>query len=102
MVEVMLLRRFSMYASPSGDAILGFVKPSGERYVEAHHVMQVAKMEVGSLGSSNIMILCAIHHRQLHYGGIEVVIGTTTFDFVIDGREVRIARPGIAATSHIV
>jgi predicted RNA-binding protein with PUA-like domain len=77
---------------------LGFVKPNGEHYVEAHHVMPVSKKEIGSLATSNIMILCANHHRQMHYGGIDVVVGTTTFDFVIDGKQVMITRLGASAT----
>ncbi len=63
-----------------GRPPFGFLKPNGEPYVEAHHVMPVSKREVGSLAASNVMILCANHHRQIHYGGIAVVIGTDRFD----------------------
>lgn len=75
---------------------LGFIKPDGERYVEAHHVMPVSKMEIGSLAASNIMIVCANHHRQMHYGRVQRVIGASTFDFLIDGKELRIARLGLS------
>ena len=71
---------------------IGFLKKNGEPYVEAHHVMPVAKKEVGSLAASNIMTLCANHHRQIHYGGIDIVIGKMTFDFVIEGTPVKIQR----------
>jgi hypothetical protein len=75
---------------------VGFLKMNGEPYVEAHHVMPVAKKEIGSLSASNIMTLCANHHRQMHYGGIDVVIGSTTFDFVIEEKLVKIPRLAIA------
>ena len=71
---------------------LGFVKKNGERYVEAHHVMPVSKREVGSLSASNVMTLCANHHRQMHYGNIDVVITSDSFEFVIDGTPVKIPR----------
>ncbi len=73
----------------------GFLKPNGEPYVEAHHVMPVAKKEVGSLAASNVMILCANHHRQMHYGGIVVFINDKTFDFALEGTAISITRHGI-------
>ena len=75
-----------------GREPFGFFKKNGEPYVEAHHVMPVSTREVGALAASNIMVLCANHHRQMHYGGIEVVIGETTFDFVLEERALRIPR----------
>jgi len=78
---------------------IGFLKASGEPYVEAHHVMPVSKKEVGSLAASNVMTLCANHHRQMHYGGIVVVINSATFDFMLDGIAVKIPRIGVAVTT---
>jgi predicted HNH restriction endonuclease len=71
---------------------VGFLKKNGEPYVEAHHVMPVSKREVGSLSAYNIMTHCANHHRQMHYGGIDVVISATTFDFIIGGTPVKIPK----------
>lgn len=71
---------------------IGFLKPNGEPYVEAHHAMPVAKREIGSLAISNVMIVCANHHRQLHHGGIDMVIGMTTFDFTIGATRIKIPR----------
>ncbi|MGB9150013.1 MAG: HNH endonuclease [Burkholderiales bacterium] len=76
---------------------LGFLKKNGERYVEAHHVMPVSKKQLGSLAASNIMTLCANHHRQIHYGGIHVVISPLTFDLTIEGTPVKISRTGVHA-----
>jgi hypothetical protein len=56
-----------------GARPLAFVKRSGEGFSEAHHVMPVAKLEPGSLGAQNIMVLCPNHHRQAHHGWFEIV-----------------------------
>lgn len=75
-----------------GNNPIGFLKRNGEPYVEAHHVMPVSTKEVGSLSASNVMTVCANHHRQLHYGAIEVRISDNTFSFQIDGLTVAIQR----------
>jgi hypothetical protein len=70
----------------------GFKKKNGEHYVEAHHVMPVSSREVGSLAASNVMTVCPNHHRQLHYGGIDVAIQKATFDFEINQVSLKIPR----------
>ena len=71
---------------------VGFKKRNGEPYVEAHHVMPVSSLQVGSLAASNIMVLCANHHRQMHYGDVKVHISQQTFDIHIEGAEHKIER----------
>jgi len=71
---------------------IAFRKPSGEPYVEAHHVMPVSKLEKGSLHAANIMTVCANHHRQLHYGGVDVSIGDESFGLEIEGQMISITR----------
>jgi predicted HNH restriction endonuclease len=70
----------------------GFKKKNGEFYVEAHHVMPVSELQIGSLAASNIMVVCANHHRQMHYGGINVQIGDAAFEFLIDEQPIKIPR----------
>lgn len=72
-----------------------FEKPNGEPYVEAHHVMPVSKLKKGSLNAANIMTVCANHHRQLHFGGVEVSIEANYFEMDIDGLHIRIPRPTV-------
>ena len=84
-----------------GRSAIGFLKPSGEPYVEAHHVMPVSTGEVGSLCASNVMIVCANHHRQMHFGGIHVVRTMNSFEFEIDGTQVAIARHSSTAPPAI-
>ncbi|NTI62366.1 hypothetical protein G6L85_12710 [Agrobacterium rhizogenes] len=71
---------------------LGFRKKDGEPYVEAHHVTPVSTQEIGSLSATNIVTLCANHHRELHYGDASVTIGEREFFFVIAGQSVVIPR----------
>ncbi len=78
---------------------VGFLKKNGEPYVEAHHAMPVSKKEVGSLTASNVMTLCANHHRQMHFGGIDVVMTAKTFDFVIGRKPVKLPRFGVATST---
>jgi predicted HNH restriction endonuclease len=75
-----------------GQQALGFKKTNGEHYVEAHHVMPVSALEIGSLAASNVMVVCANHHRQMHYGGVEVRVRETTFEFSLDNVPLKIHR----------
>jgi predicted restriction endonuclease len=52
---------------------LSFKKTDGVYYIETHHITPVSNLEKGSLGVSNLITLCANHHRQFHYGDIEVI-----------------------------
>ncbi len=85
-----------------GNNPIGFLKQNGEPYVEAHHVMPVSSMEVGSLAASNVMTVCANHHRQLHYGGIKVRISDKTFEFQIGCLPITIQRLFIEANPEAI
>ncbi|TKH04804.1 HNH endonuclease [Peribacillus simplex] len=50
-----------------------FKKPNGEYYIETHHVIPVSKLQIGSLSKNNLITVCANHHRQLHYGIVELI-----------------------------
>ncbi len=45
---------------------LGFLKPNGEPYLEAHHLLALS--ENGPDTPENVVALCATHHREAHYG----------------------------------
>lgn len=71
----------------------GFKTRKGIPYTEAHHVDPVSTG--GSLGWENIIVVCANHHRQMHYGNVEILqtaSGSSEFIFRIDGGEIRIDR----------
>jgi len=45
--------------------------------------MPVSKKQIGSLAASNILTLCANHHREVHFGCVEIVVTESGFDFQI-------------------
>jgi HNH endonuclease len=45
---------------------LGFKKPDGSHFVEAHHIISLAEQGPDTL--ENVIALCPNHHRQAHYG----------------------------------
>ena len=47
-----------------------FKKSDGENYSEAHHLIPLS--QGGSQKISNVVILCANHHRIFHYAHIEI------------------------------
>ena len=75
-----------------GRPAIGFHKPDGNPYVEAHHVMPVARHEIGSLASANIITVCPNHHRQLHYGGIAVTISDEAFEFGLPEQKISVMK----------
>lgn len=73
---------------------IGFLKKETRQpYVEAHHVVPVAKQEIGSLSATNIITVCANHHRQFHYGRVkDLAHSTDTFQFDFDGSIIAIKK----------
>ena len=82
-----------MICEQLGEPMHGFKKTNGEFYVESHHVEPVSKQGKGSLSAANIITVCANHHRQMHYGNVEVLEREgEVFKFRIDGKELTISR----------
>ena len=73
---------------------LGFKLRGKEiNYIEAHHVSEVCKKEVGSLVSNNVLAVCPLHHRQIHYGNVKVVGSDDYYyQFIFDESAVQIKR----------
>ncbi|MDR4928275.1 EVE domain-containing protein [Peribacillus simplex] len=70
-----------------------FKKTNGEYYVETHHVIPVSELQAGSLSANNLITVCANHHRQLHYGNVELNENTDyKFVFRIDNRVIEILK----------
>src|SRR5699024_3689576 len=62
-----------------------FKKKNGEYYVETHHVMSVSTLSSGVLSTNNLITVCADHHRQLHYGNVDLLKNDeNSFLFLID------------------
>lgn len=75
-----------------GLASLGFRKRNGVPYVEAHHVLPVSSLAPGSLGPQNVITVCANHHRQMHYGTVEIAAQEEGFHLVLDGHSLILSR----------
>ena len=70
---------------------IGFMSKRGVFYTEAHHVEEIGKG--GGLEPENIIVLCANHHRQMHYGNVTLKRKTADkFVFSIDGEQVVVRR----------
>jgi len=70
-----------------------FEKPNGINYIETHHVEPVSERKKGSLGISNLITVCANHHRQLHYGNTKVLSDKYgIFKFEIDGEIIEVKK----------
>jgi 5-methylcytosine-specific restriction protein A len=51
---------------PKGQQCLTFEKPDGSQYLETHHVIKLS--EKGRDKESNVIALCANHHKEAHFG----------------------------------
>jgi 5-methylcytosine-specific restriction protein A len=51
---------------------LGFVMDNDVHYLEAHHIVSLAKQGPDTV--DNVIALCANHHRQAHYGSNKVAL----------------------------
>jgi hypothetical protein len=52
----------------------GFVKRNGDKYIEAHHLVQLSLGLPSSLCTDNIILVCPNCHRELHHGRDVTVI----------------------------
>lgn len=72
-----------------GNLTNSFIKQNDEFYIETHHVEPVSKIKMGVLSITNLITVCANHHRQLHYGKVELIENSEKhFVFIIDGKKI--------------
>ncbi|HKA77107.1 MAG TPA: EVE domain-containing protein [Pseudolabrys sp.] len=96
-----IVKRFNKFKCQVCEALglspIGFLKRTGDPYVEAHHVMPVSKGQIGSLAASNILTVCANHHREMHYGNVAVKINKSKFVLKFPARRIEISRCNLAS-----
>ena len=70
------------------------LKGSKKYYVETHHIVPVSLLKKGSLGIENMITLCPNHHRQFHFGDVEIQKNTSKkLELIVDGKtKVRIEK----------
>lgn len=79
-----------------GNSTNSFVKQNGDTYIETHHVEPVSTLRTGVLSITNLITVCANHHRQLHFGNVNLVENTEKyFIFIIDEQKIRIEKINI-------
>ena len=91
-----LVKKFHQYecqiCKALGKKAVAFVKPNGQPYVEAHHVVPVSMGQIGSLSAANVISVCANHHRQMHYGGVTVQMNNDQFFIGLPEGKISISR----------
>ena len=72
----------------------GFRKKNEDRcFIEAHHLVQVADLQEGSLCTENIILVCPNCHREIHYGdSFSVTIQGEFLEISLSGHHTRIRR----------
>lgn len=81
-----------------GNDPLSFKKIDVKYYVETHHIVSVSKLIKGSLGISNLITVCANHHRQFHYGNLIIIENTKdNLKLKIDEKEINIVKKNFAS-----
>lgn len=84
-------------------AVLGhdehtFRKRDGKAYVEAHHVDPVSQGSAGALRPENVLVVCAAHHRELHYGATARIIDHgDRFEVVVEAGTAMIPKSNLLA-----
>jgi 5-methylcytosine-specific restriction protein A len=48
----------------------GFIKKGGGKYAEVHHMIELNGMAPCTLQSWNVLVVCPLCHRKLHYGSV--------------------------------
>ncbi|WP_197096108.1 HNH endonuclease [Paraclostridium sordellii] len=56
-------------------------KRNDEYYSEAYHIIPVNEISKTKLSIDNLISVCANHHRQIHYGDVELI---TNNEFYIE------------------
>lgn len=70
-----------------------FKKKNGEYYTEAHHVIPVNEISKTKLSIDNLISVCPNHHRQIHYGDVELISNNEIYiEYKIDDKLVKIEK----------
>jgi 5-methylcytosine-specific restriction protein A len=64
---------------------LGFLLPDGSHYLEAHHIITLAKQGPDTV--DNVIALCPSDHREAHYGKKAIVMENEMIE-IIKNRKV--------------
>lgn len=64
----------------------GFIKKTGERYCELHHMIELKNNTPNTLQSWNVLTLCPTCHKKMHYGDVNQEFLDPGWAITIDGQ----------------
>jgi 5-methylcytosine-specific restriction protein A len=65
----------------------GFLKKDGEKYAEVHHMIELNKKAPETLQSWNLLVVCPLCHKKLHYADVTSEFLDPGWKIVINGEE---------------
>ncbi len=65
----------------------GFVKKGGGKYAEVHHMLELNNLAPRTLQSWNILVVCALCHRKLHYAEAKTEFLNPGWRISMEGKE---------------
>lgn len=65
----------------------GFLKKNGEKYAEVHHMIELNQKAPKTLQSWNLLVICPVCHRKLHYADVKSEFLDPGWKIIIDGQE---------------
>ena len=69
-----------------------FDTADGGKYVEAHHIEQLASQTVGNLCTDNVLVVCPTCHAKLHHANVEVDGDAKEIRLTVNGEAFSAAR----------
>jgi 5-methylcytosine-specific restriction protein A len=65
----------------------GFLKKDGVKYAEVHHMIELNKKSPETLQSWNLLVVCPLCHKKLHYADVKSEFLDSSWKIMIDGKE---------------
>lgn len=67
----------------------GFTKRGGSLYAETHHMVELNNQAPLSLQSWNLLVVCPLCHKKLHYGQVETKYLNPGWEITLDNKTIR-------------
>ncbi len=65
----------------------GFDKKGGGKYAEVHHMIELSKEAPKTLQSWNLLVVCPLCHKKLHYANVKIEFLNPGWRILIEGKE---------------
>lgn len=63
------------------------MKKGGGKYAEVHHMLELNKLAPMTLQSWNIIVVCPLCHKKLHYADVKSEFLNPGWKIIIDGKD---------------